>query len=89
MYLADRLMFHLVATIVSLYKVEPLEGEKVPDRKSVEYSPKAVQYESFLLIITVLIIDLVLYRQPVGFMCRFVLRDEKARHLLKTISLGE
>ncbi|PVF93573.1 cytochrome P450 [Serendipita vermifera] len=70
MYLADRIIFHLVATIISLYKVEPLEGHKIPDRKSVEYAPKAVQ-------------------QPIGFKCRFIVRDEKARHLLKTVSLNE
>ncbi|PVF97367.1 cytochrome P450 [Serendipita vermifera] len=69
MYLADRLVFHMVVTIVSLYKLEPLEGSKRPDPKSIKYTDKLIQ-------------------QPVGFRCRFVLRDEKARNLLKAISLG-
>ncbi|PVF93578.1 cytochrome P450 [Serendipita vermifera] len=43
MYLADRVVLHLVATIISLYKVEPLEGSKRPDPDSIEYTPKAIQ----------------------------------------------
>jgi cytochrome P450 len=42
MYLADRVVFHIVATIVSLYNVETLEGQKIPDPNSIEYLPRAV-----------------------------------------------
>ncbi|PVF93570.1 cytochrome P450 [Serendipita vermifera] len=68
MHLAERVIFHLVATTVSLYKIVPLEGKKIPDPNSIEYTPTGIQH-------------------PVGFECRFVLRDEKARHLLRSISL--
>ncbi|PVF97212.1 cytochrome P450 [Serendipita vermifera] len=70
MYLADRVMFHIVTTVVSLYNVEPLEGQKIPDPNSIEYLPRAVQ-------------------QPAGFECRFVVRDERARELLKAVSLDD
>ncbi|PVF93566.1 cytochrome P450 [Serendipita vermifera] len=70
MYFADRVAFHMVTTIISLYNVEPLEGQKIPDPTTIEYSPKAVQ-------------------QPLGFKCRFVIRDERAENLLKSIWLGE
>ncbi|PVF93582.1 cytochrome P450 [Serendipita vermifera] len=70
MYFADRVAFHLVTTIISLYKVEPLEGSKIPNPDSIEYAPPGIQ-------------------QPVGFECRFTVRDEKAQHLLRTISLSE
>ncbi|PVF93577.1 cytochrome P450 [Serendipita vermifera] len=68
MYFADRVVFHLVTSIVSLYKVVPLEGYQLPGPKNIKYTNKAVQ-------------------QPIGFECRFVLQDERARQLLKTISL--
>lgn len=70
MYLADRVVFHLVAMVISLYKMEPLDGSTLPDPKSVKYTPTGIQH-------------------PVGFECRFTVRDEKAQHLLKTISLSE
>ncbi|PVF92956.1 cytochrome P450 [Serendipita vermifera] len=70
MYLADRVSFHMVATIASLFKVLPLEGKTVPEPTSLEYEDTAVQ-------------------QPIGFECRFVARDEKARDLLKTVALHE
>ncbi|PVF97364.1 cytochrome P450 [Serendipita vermifera] len=68
MYLADRVIFHAVATIISLYKVEPLEGVKLPTPRSAQYTPKLIQL-------------------PVDFKCRFIVRDERARNLLRTISL--
>lgn len=70
MYLADRSVFQAVTTIVSLFKVEPLEGQRIPDPNAIEYTPAVIQ-------------------QPIGFECRFVLRDEKAQNLLKSISHGE
>lgn len=70
MYLADRVVFHLATTIVSLFKVKPLKEHKVPDPNTIQYAPQMLYL-------------------PTGFECRFALRDEKARHLLKTISLGE
>jgi hypothetical protein len=44
MYLADKLAFHIVATIVSLFNIVPLEGKKVPDPKTVEWEDGAIQY---------------------------------------------
>ncbi|PVF97375.1 cytochrome P450 [Serendipita vermifera] len=70
MHFADRVVFHMVATIISLYKVEPLEGKGLPELDSIEYTPKMLHL-------------------PVGFECRFTVRDEKAQSLLRTISLGE
>jgi cytochrome P450 len=46
MYFADRVVFHLVTTVTSLYKMEPLEGKKRQDPNTVEYAPKMIQYES-------------------------------------------
>jgi hypothetical protein len=43
MYFADRVAFHMVTTTISLFKIEPLEGQKIPDPTTIEYSPKAVQ----------------------------------------------
>ncbi|PVF93588.1 cytochrome P450 [Serendipita vermifera] len=68
-YFADRVMFLLVTTIISLFKIVPLEGKEVPRTEDVEYDDKAI-------------------RQPIGFECRFVVRDEKAQQLLKTIRLS-
>jgi hypothetical protein len=42
-YFADRVMFLLVATIVSLFKIVPLEGKEVPDPKDVELGDKAIR----------------------------------------------
>jgi hypothetical protein len=39
--------FHLIATVASLFNVVPLEGKKVPDRKSVEWDDTAIQYGDF------------------------------------------
>jgi cytochrome P450 len=88
MYFADRVVFHLVATVTSLYKMEPLEGKKRLDPNTVEYEPKMIQYESILLGHS-LRAHFIPYRSPIGFECQFVLRDQKARDLLSTISLGE
>ncbi|PVF93579.1 cytochrome P450 [Serendipita vermifera] len=43
MYLADRVVFHLVTTVISLYKIEPLKGSKIPDPNSIEYTPTTIQ----------------------------------------------
>ncbi|PVF97326.1 cytochrome P450 [Serendipita vermifera] len=40
MYFADRMVFHLAATVISLYKVEPLEGNGIPDPDNIKYTPK-------------------------------------------------
>ncbi|PVF93583.1 cytochrome P450 [Serendipita vermifera] len=69
-YLADRVIFHLVTTVISLYNVDPLEGSSIPDPNGIEYTAMGIQ-------------------QPIGFECRFTVRDEKAQNLLRTISLGE
>lgn len=42
MHLADRLVLHIVTMIISLYKVEPLEGEKIPDPESIEYTSRVI-----------------------------------------------
>ncbi|PVF97215.1 cytochrome P450 [Serendipita vermifera] len=70
LHFADRIILHMVVTIISLYKIEPLEGHQIPDPKDIHYDSKAVQ-------------------QPIGFECRFVARDERARNLLKSISLSD
>ncbi|PVF97366.1 cytochrome P450, partial [Serendipita vermifera] len=44
MYLADRAVFHIVATVASLYKMEPLEGKKLPDPQTVTYMQKVIQF---------------------------------------------
>ncbi|PVF95137.1 cytochrome P450 [Serendipita vermifera] len=69
-YFADRMVFHMVTTINSLFKIEPLEGCQIPDPDTIEYTPRSIQ-------------------QPIGFKCRFVLRDEKAQNLLKEISRSQ
>ncbi|PVF97327.1 cytochrome P450 [Serendipita vermifera] len=43
MYLADKVAFHIVATIVSLFNIVPLEGKKIPDPKTVEWDDMAIQ----------------------------------------------
>jgi hypothetical protein len=43
MHFADRAVFHMVATIISLYKVEPLEGQRIPDPSRIQYTSTAVQ----------------------------------------------
>jgi hypothetical protein len=43
MYFADRVVFHLVTTVISLYKVEPLEGRTIPELNSIHYTPKMLQ----------------------------------------------
>ncbi|PVF92959.1 cytochrome P450 [Serendipita vermifera] len=70
MYLGDKVAFHLVATIVSLFKVVHFEGKNVPDPAELEWEDTAVQ-------------------QPINFECRFVVRDEKAQHLLKVVGTHE
>jgi predicted AlkP superfamily pyrophosphatase or phosphodiesterase len=48
MYFGDRVVFHIVTTIMSLYKVEPLEGSSIPDPNSIKYTPMLIQYDSAL-----------------------------------------
>ncbi|PVG01693.1 cytochrome P450 [Serendipita vermifera] len=43
MYLGERLALHLVITLNSLFQIVPLEGQKVPDPKTVEYTDVVVQ----------------------------------------------
>jgi cytochrome P450 len=42
-YFAERIVFHLVTTIISLYKVVPLEGQKTPDPNGITYTPTGIQ----------------------------------------------
>ncbi|PVF97328.1 cytochrome P450 [Serendipita vermifera] len=70
MYLADRIVLHLVATVMSLFDIIPLEGKTLPDLNQVEWSATAMQL-------------------PLGFECRFVVRDKKARDLLNTLSFHD
>jgi hypothetical protein len=44
MYLADRVVVHMVSAIISIYRVEPLEGSAIPDPQSVQYKLGATQY---------------------------------------------
>jgi hypothetical protein len=88
MYFADRVVFHLATTVISLYKVEPLEGHQIPDPDNIRYTPKMLQYDSTSLDQSCYI-DPLTNSSPIGFECRFVLRDEKARNLLRAISLEE
>lgn len=68
MYLADRLAFHVMVMVNSLFHIVPLEGKKIPDPNTVEWTDTVIQ-------------------QPIGFECRFVVWDEKARQLLQSVSL--
>jgi hypothetical protein len=47
-YLADRLVFHTVATIVSLYKLVPLEGNTGLGLANAKYTDTLVKYVQFL-----------------------------------------
>jgi hypothetical protein len=44
MNLADRLAFHIVATIISVFEIVPLEGKTLPNPKDVEWSDTGIQY---------------------------------------------
>ncbi|PVF97319.1 cytochrome P450 [Serendipita vermifera] len=44
MYFADRTVFHLVTTVISLFKIEPLEGMTIPDVDSIQYTSKMLQH---------------------------------------------
>jgi hypothetical protein len=37
-YLADRAGFHIAATTIALYNIVPLEGAKIPDPNTIEYT---------------------------------------------------
>jgi hypothetical protein len=43
MYLADKVAFHLVVTALSLLKIVPLDGRKVPDPSTIEYSDAGIR----------------------------------------------
>lgn len=44
MHLAERVVFHFVTTVIALYQVVPLEGCKIPDPNSIEYTATEIQY---------------------------------------------
>jgi hypothetical protein len=88
-YLADRVVFHMVTTIISLYKLEPLEGNSLPDPQTTSYTQKLVQYVQAIQRVCNAVHWTYRYRLPTDFECQFILRDEKAKNLLKAISLGE
>ncbi|PVG01722.1 cytochrome P450 [Serendipita vermifera] len=44
MHLADKVVFHLVITVISLLKIVPLEGCSVPDPNTIEYTDAGVRY---------------------------------------------
>jgi hypothetical protein len=44
LYLAERLIFHTVITINSLFHVVPLEGKKIPDPNAIEYQDLLIRY---------------------------------------------
>jgi hypothetical protein len=46
MYFADKVVFHLAATVVSLFKLQPLEGNQIPDLDAIKYRQTMIQYES-------------------------------------------
>jgi cytochrome P450 len=43
MYLADRVIFHMVTAIMSMYKMEPLEGKSLPNSETATYTDKMFQ----------------------------------------------
>jgi hypothetical protein len=46
MYLADRLAFHVMVMTNSLFHIVPLEGRKVPDPSSIQWTDTVIQYVS-------------------------------------------
>ncbi|PVF92949.1 cytochrome P450 [Serendipita vermifera] len=44
MYLADKVAFHLVVTTMALFDITPLDGCKVPDPNTIEYTDTAFQH---------------------------------------------
>jgi hypothetical protein len=43
MHLADKILFHVAATTVSLFTVTPLDGSRIPDPNTVEYTDAALR----------------------------------------------
>jgi hypothetical protein len=43
MYLADKVAFHLVITVLSLLKIVPLDGREVPDPSTIEYTDAGIR----------------------------------------------
>lgn len=90
MYLADRVVFHIVTTINSLFHVVPLQGKRIPDPDTVVYTDVLIRYATAAPDkIKGYPHDRLNYRLPVGFECRFVPRDEKALQLIGMVSLIE
>jgi hypothetical protein len=46
MYLADRLAFHVMVMANSLFHILPLEGKKIPEPDSIEWTDTVIQYDS-------------------------------------------
>jgi hypothetical protein len=72
MYLADRVAFHVVVTICSLFNVVPLEGKKIPDPATVEWEDIAVSYVNSIWDMNILILTLTVGTQSalsVGSQC--------------------
>lgn len=90
MYLADRMVFHIVATINSLFHIVPLQGKTIPDPDTVVNTDTFIRYGTIAFPRDKgCLPDNLNYRLPVGFECRFVPRDEKAHQLIKMVSLLE
>ena len=43
MYLADRIGFHMAASMVALYNIVPLEGQARPKPETVEYTDAGIR----------------------------------------------
>jgi hypothetical protein len=48
MYFADRVAFHLVVTINSLFKISPPEGKERPDPAETKYPDSLIRYVFFV-----------------------------------------
>jgi hypothetical protein len=42
--MADRIGFHLAATLLALYSISPLRGQKIPHPDTIEYTDRAIRY---------------------------------------------
>jgi hypothetical protein len=43
-HLAERVTFLLATTLISLYKIGPLEGKDIPDPRTIEYEDRAIRW---------------------------------------------
>lgn len=48
MYLADRVAFHVVATVATMFHVAPLEGKEIPKPQSITWSELVIQYATII-----------------------------------------